>query len=100
MYKKFIAVFLTILFMAIVSAPSIIVSVDDSVDVSILFGCTEEEEKENESEKTFELVIDELKNHSAILDFLNEQSQLSYRFNIYPKPHLNLVSPPPEHKLL
>ena len=100
MYQKFAAVFLTILFMAIVSAPSIIVSVDDSVDVSILLGCAEEEEKENESEKTFELVIDERKNHSSILDFLNEQSQLSYRFNMYPKPHLNLVFPPPEYKLL
>lgn len=81
-------------------APTIIVSIDDSVDVSILYGCTEEEEKEVETEKTFELVFDELNNHSSLLDFLNEQSQLSYRFKIYPKPHLNLIFPPPEHKLL
>lgn len=86
--------------MAMVLAPTLIVSIDDTVNVSILYGCAEEEEKESETEKTFELVFDELENGSSFFDFLNEQSQLSYRFKIYPKPHLNLIFPPPEHKLL
>ena len=50
MYQKFryrIAVFFAILFITIVSAPTIILSIDDSVDATIFLGENDEEEKEN-----------------------------------------------------
>lgn len=96
MYKKSIAIFLTVLFVAVVSAPTIISAIDDSVDISILYSCTEEEEKESEKNKTFELIFSECKNDNFSFGFSDGRSSLNYRFKNYPKPHLNLISPPPE----
>jgi len=96
MIKKSIALFFTILFVAVITAPTIIAAIDNSIDISILYSCTEEEEKESENTKTFELVYsvsgnDEIPSCTSIT--LNT---LSYRSNDYSKPHLNLVFPPPE----
>ena len=96
MYKNSIAILLTVLFMAIVIAPTIIVAIDDSIDVSFLYQCTEEEEKESEKNKNFELVFFENKNDSKSDLKSKEELQLTYRFKNYPKPHLNLIFPPPE----
>ena len=48
MYKNLVAIFFTILFMAVVSAPTTIVAIDDSINVSILHSSTEEEESEKD----------------------------------------------------
>lgn len=86
------AIFFTILFMAIICAPSLIMSIDDSIDITILCGENEEEEKEN-----FKLLfeITNLNSDYSISDS-NENSNIEYTFKNYPKPHLNLISPPPE----
>jgi len=41
-----VAIFFAILFMAVISAPSIIMSIDDSIDITFFYGENEEEEKE------------------------------------------------------
>ena len=82
--------------MAVVSAPTIIVAIDDSIDISILYSCTEDEEKESEKNKTFELIFSNCKNDALSFAKFDNQSSLGYRFKNYPKPHLNLISPPPE----
>jgi len=96
MYKNSIAILFTVLFMAIIIAPTIVVAIDDSIDVSILYGCTEEEEKESEKNKTFELISSNCKNNSLSFSVSKNELLLGYRFKNYPKPHLNLVYPPPE----
>ena len=90
--QKKSAIFFTILFMAIICAPSVIMSFDDTIDVTILCGENEEEEKEN-----FKLLFEftNLNSDDSIGDN-NDNSNIGYTFKTYPKPHLNLISPPPE----
>lgn len=90
--KYRIAVFFTILFMALISAPTIILSFDDSVDVSGFYSINEEEENEN-----VKLLFEDISIDSE--DFFVVHTDLhliGYTFKKYPKPHLNLISPPPD----
>ena len=86
------AVFFTILFVAILSAPTIISSVDDSVDISYFYSLAEEEE----NEKTFDLIFEVIIDSEIFLDSKNNNGKIVYTFKKYTKPHLNLISPPPE----
>ena len=90
--SKKAAIFFTILFMAIISAPSIIMSIDNSIDITLLCGENEEEEKEN-LKLLFE--ITNLNSESHFLD-KDDDNNIGYEFKAYPKPHLNLILPPPE----
>ena len=92
--KYIIAVFFTILFMAIITAPTIITSIDDSVDISCFFGIGEEGEEESENLKLhFENTLE----HSDDLYVVKTDAHLiGYTYKTYPKPHLNLILPPPE----
>jgi len=85
------AIFFIFLFAAIISAPTVIMSMDDSVDITSFYSLNEEEESENlkvifEGYQSIELNLDNLKN----------TQRLGYIFKAYPKPHLNLIFPPPE----
>ena len=87
-----IAIFLTIIFLGIMVMPTIILTVDDTADISSFYGMGEEEESEE-----FKLVL-------HLEDFKNEANEIisniiplnKHRVKTYSKPHLNLVSPPPE----
>ncbi len=86
------SIFFTIIFMALISAPTVILSIDDSTDVSIFYSITEEEESEK-----LKIVVEDISPDNEGL-FLNEnQSKIDgYTYKTYAKPHLNLISPPPE----
>ncbi|MBP0904736.1 hypothetical protein J8H85_12920 [Mariniflexile gromovii] len=98
MYKNTIAVFFTIIFMALIVAPTVIVALDDSIDTSIFYSIAEEEE----NCKSKNLVSPfSLQNNDVLAGFkLKTHQFFSYRFKNYPKPHLNLISPPPEQFIL
>lgn len=87
------AIFFTILFMAIITAPTIIVSIDDSVDISCFYGVGEEEE---ESENLKLLFENYLENSEDLFVVKTNVHLIGYTFKTYPKPHLNLIFPPPE----
>ena len=91
-FKHIIAIFFTILFMAITSAPTIIASVDNTIDISSFYGLNEEEENEE-----FKLLIniDELNEGHPIKEF-SDALNIGYRFKSYSKPHPNPILPPPE----
>lgn len=91
------AIFFTILFMAIISAPTIITSFDDSVDLSCFFNMNEEEEESESLKLLFESHLDPSEDYFVLK---TRDSILGYTFKTYPKPHLNLVFPPPEGILL
>jgi len=84
--------------MALIMAPSVIVALDDSIDTSIFYSITEEEEngKAKKLVSPFSLFSNETISHFNLKNSLF----FSYRFKTYPKPHLNLISPPPEHFIL
>ena len=94
MFKKVIAICLTTIFMALVTAPSVISILDDSIDTSIFYSMAEEEE----NGKCKSLVSPfSLQTHDGVSNFFDNTNQFyTYRFKTYVKPHLNLVFPPPE----
>ena len=87
------ATFFALLFMVIVSAPAVIMSIDDTIDVTFFYGENEEEEKEN-----LKLLFDVTSLDSESQD-INKASTDSdgYTFKKYSKPHLNLIFPPPDY---
>jgi hypothetical protein len=95
-FKHKTAVFFTIFFMGIITAPTIISSMDDTVDISSFYGIGEEEESES-----FKLLFEntsEVSENSFIID--TDAHLVAYTYKKYPKPHLNLISPPPEGHIL
>ena len=82
--------------MAIIAAPTIISSIDETVDISNFYGIGEEEESEN-----FKLLFDntfETSEYSFVIQ--RGINLLDYVYKTYPKPHLNLIFPPPESKVI
>jgi hypothetical protein len=95
MLKKAVSIFFTVLFLGIISAPSIIVSIDDSIDISILYSISEEEEETN----NLKLVMFELDEDTDSYSVTLKNQKLGCQFKKHPKPHLNLISPPPEFSI-
>lgn len=91
--KYRVAIFFALLFMAIISAPTIITSIDDSVDVSCFFGIGEEDEESENLKLLFENNL-ELSDYHFVIKA--NGNLIGYTFKTYPKPHLNLISPPPD----
>ncbi len=94
--KKKLALFFMILFMSTTSAPTIIISLDNTIDISILFGLGEEEEKED-MKLLFELASEELEDTSL---YHLSIDIVAYTSKKYLKPHLNLIFPPPRQRLV
>ncbi|MFV0540439.1 MAG: hypothetical protein ACK5MZ_04260 [Aestuariibaculum sp.] len=98
MAKTSIAIFFTVLFMALIVTPTVIVALDNTFDTSIFYSMAEEEE--NGKQKNV-LSPFSLQNNDMTTNFeLKNLLAFSYQFKKYAKPHLNLVSPPPEPHIL
>jgi len=95
MSKKNIAIVFSILFLTFITAPTIIIAVDSSVDVSIFYSVTEEE-----SENLKLPFPDNSFSNLITVSTKDSKENLGYYFKNYPKPHLNLISPPPEQFIL
>ena len=100
MFRNIGSIFLSLIFLALLAAPTIISLVDDSVDISVFYSTSEEEEKSSETSKTFEVVFNKLTGNDADFSYAKSMNHHGYYFKKYPKPHLNLISPPPEFYLL
>ncbi|MEZ4793412.1 MAG: hypothetical protein R2783_08130 [Gelidibacter sp.] len=100
MYKIIVSSFFLMLFTALISAPTIIHMVDDATDISIFYSLSEEEEKGHPTIKNIEIIPFDF--NLADLLFASElnSNTTGYNYKTYPKPHLNLISPPPEPFIL
>jgi hypothetical protein len=98
MFKKTIAISFTVIFMALIVAPSVIVAFDDSIDTSIFYSITEEEE--NGKHKSLVYSFSVMHNEHPTDFYLKKYASFSYQYKNYPKPHLNLISPPPKQIIL
>lgn len=97
MKKRIISISLTVLFLGLIVAPTVIVLLDNSIDTSIFYSITEEEN----SKATNLLSPFSSESNDISTDFSQKVIQsFCYRFKHYPKPHLNLISPPPELSIL
>lgn len=97
MVKKVIALFYIVLFMGLIIAPTIIIIIDDSIDTSIFYSLAEEEEEESSGKlkkelSPFSIQCNDLTKNLGLKNF----EYFGYYFKNYPKPHLNLISPPPD----
>jgi len=91
MLKRNISIFFTILFMAIITTPSIIIVLDNSIDISVFYSLSEEEENNN-----FKIVFSETNDEFIPLSDLFKNNELGYFFKNYLNPHFNIISPPPD----
>ncbi len=103
MSKSLISICFTIVFVAFLSTPTIITIIDNSIDVSMFYTSSEEEEKGNEkSNNDFEKLF--IESHQIEATFVQKEvkENLEYVYINYPKPSLNLISPPPKisHKII
>ena len=96
MSKQLISIFFSILFLGLITAPSVIIAIDADVDVSILYSVSEEEEEN----KSIKLVVTEQKETTESIYKEIAFLRLDYLFKSYTKPALNLISPPPEFFIL
>lgn len=98
MYKKAAATFFMFIFMGLILAPPIITALDDSIDTSIFYSIAEEEENGTSVSvlSPFSITDNEYHTHFDIEDY----QIFSYQNKNYSKPHLNLISPPPEKNIL
>lgn len=90
--KRNLALFFMMFFMFIISAPTIIVSMDKSFDTTIFFDVNEEEEKDG-VKLLFEIASQEIESFDQ--EILNSERD-EYTFKKYSKPHINLIFPPPD----
>lgn len=93
--KRNLALFFMMFFIFIISAPTIIVSMDKSFDTEIFFDVNEEEEKGG-LKLLFEITSQDIE--SFDLDVLNADRD-EYNFKKYSNPHINLIFPPPDSTL-
>lgn len=96
MQKQIVSLFFLLLFTAFISAPTLISMIEKSIDTSVFYSISEEENKVNETIKIFELKL--LENHQtylSLIDSENEKASTSYLKN-YESFAIECFSPPPE----
>lgn len=97
MKQKLSAIFFLLIFSALISAPSLVMAIDDSIDISCLYSINEEEEeKGHKVTKEGKIFYYESLNMIDYIKGFEKKKRHAYVFKTYPKPHLNLISPPPE----
>lgn len=98
MSKRVISIFFTVLFLGLIAAPSVIVVLDDSIDTSIFYSIAEEEEsgKVKNMLSPFSLESNDIDGNSN----LKKLQHFGCYFKNYQKPHLNLISPPPDYYVI
>ena len=80
MIKKTVSIFFTVLFVAIISAPSIVAFADDSIDVSILYSLSEEEEET----KNLKIIVSDNNEETNFLNVSLKFQNSRYHFKNYP----------------
>lgn len=97
MSRGVISLSLAVLFVVFLTAPTIIALVDDSIDISMIYNTSEEDDKGSEKNKEIEVLYTELNHNLNEVFCISNKNYTGYSFSHYPKPHLNLISPPPEN---
>ena len=96
MSKKIISIIFSGVLLLLLTAPTILTLVDDSIDSSVIFSLSEEEGKGSEKNINIELIFESIESNYFQLVFLTEEDSLEYFYKKYALPYLNKVSPPPD----
>ncbi|PWK20447.1 hypothetical protein [Xanthomarina spongicola] len=96
MSKKVVSIFLSVVFILFIVTPTVIMIVDDTIDISIVYSTSEEEERGHEKQIDKEILFSNLKSNESDFVFNSTENSVGYCNKKYAKPHLNLISPPPQ----
>tara|TARA_R110002049_G_scaffold26248_11_gene91593 strand:+ start:2411 stop:2707 length:297 start_codon:yes stop_codon:yes gene_type:complete len=96
MSRNTVSIILSMIFLVFLVAPTVIAIVDNSIDISVFYTTSEEEEKGAEKNKNSEVLFLEGATPESFLVSKKTTHNTGYYFNNYQKPHLNLISPPPD----
>lgn len=96
MLKKGITKLFFVVFLLYIATPTILVLVDNTVNVSVVHSSSEEGEKHLDIEALFSMI----KDNDADLVLTSTRNSLGYFYKKHPKPHLRIISPPPELYIL
>jgi hypothetical protein len=99
MSKKVVSIFLSVIFLLFIVTPTVIMMVDDTIDISIFYSTSEEEERGHEKQIDKEVLFSNLKTNESDLVFTSTENNLGYCYKKYAKPHLSLISPPPQQSI-
>mgnify|MGYP001148006798 CR=1 FL=1 len=99
MSKKVVSIFLSVIFLLFIVTPTVIMMVDDTIDISFFYSTSEEEERGHEKQIDIEILFSNLKTNESDLVFTSTENNLGYCYKNYAKPHLNLISPPPQQNV-
>ncbi|MGY0407616.1 MAG: hypothetical protein ACWIPJ_04575 [Polaribacter sp.] len=94
MSKKGIPILFSVVFLLYIVTPTIFMIVDEAVDVSILFSTSEEKEKGKHVDIDILFSMTQTNNFDLVFSF--SERNLEYFDKKYTKPHINIISPPPE----
>lgn len=100
MLKQIVSILFTTLFVLFLMAPTVISFVDDTVDVSIFYTNSEEEEKGGKKTAEKEFLYCELETEAISFSTTENEHNLEYYAKKYPNPSLKLTSPPPRQHIL
>ncbi|MFD2543048.1 hypothetical protein ACFSSB_12020 [Lacinutrix gracilariae] len=94
MSKKGVSIVLSVIFILFIATPTIITIVDDTIDVSVVFSVSEEENESYTVDPPVLFLCD--KTSDFYFDLVSNENNSGYVFKNYPIPHFNLISPPPD----
>lgn len=96
MTRNKISILLSMIFLLFIAAPTVIAIVDDSIDLSLFYAMSEEEENGVEKSKIDEVLILQRDTFESFFVSKKTTQHTAYFFKNYQKPHLYLISPPPD----
>jgi hypothetical protein len=97
MFKNLVVILLSSLFIMIAVVPTVMIFLDDAVDVSIFYDASEEEKDKNQDKnKEQDLIVLSVKKSILTYDNDFEEANLEYYFKHYKKPNIKLTFPPPK----
>lgn len=96
MTNKFISIFFSVVFVFLITAPTVLTLIDENADIALFFEYSEEEEKGKETNKKIEIFFSDVPILNADHQMNTETSVMCYLIKSYNTPHLNLILPPPE----
>ncbi|SEP85258.1 hypothetical protein SAMN05421824_0492 [Hyunsoonleella jejuensis] len=97
MLRNTIAILLVSIFMLIVVTPTVMILIDDDIDVSEIYAASEEEkEKSQEKNGEKDFIVLEIQHPLSARIMSFEENNLEYCLKMYKKPHIQLSFPPPK----
>ncbi len=96
MINKLISIFFSVVFIFLITAPTVLTFIDENADIALFFEYPEEEEMGKETNKKIEVFLSDIPDINPGHQISKESAVMCYVIKSYNTPDLNLILPPPE----